>query len=118
MNYLLKTVLQKEFRFRSVEDVLSAFHLIKSTDVSALIVDIDYFSNHSWEFIEHLRSSKIFDFPIIILASENTEMLQRKSYELGVDEIFFKPFNPVDLIASIRGIISHKNDFALISNTL
>jgi DNA-binding response OmpR family regulator len=44
--------------------------------------------------------------PVIVLATDNTELLRQKCYELEVDEIFFKPFNPEDLIAATKSTIS------------
>jgi DNA-binding response OmpR family regulator len=43
--------------------------------------------------------------PVIVLATDNTELVKQKSYELELDEIFFKPFNPIDLIAAIKNLI-------------
>jgi CheY-like chemotaxis protein len=56
--------------------------------------------------IEHIKSSKLFRIPVILLATENTEILRQKCYKYEVDEIFFKPFNPVDLIAAIENNVS------------
>jgi len=70
------------------------------------VVDLDYQPQQSWELIEHIKSSRLYQIPVIVLATENTEILRQKCYELEVDEIFFKPFNPVDLIAAIKNTVS------------
>ena len=102
MNYLLQTILEKEFRFVPVSEVFKALqHLRMNKNICCLITDIDGYPQQNWELIEHIRSSKLFRVPIIVLATENTELLRQKCYEYEVDEIFFKPFNPVDLIAAI-----------------
>jgi putative two-component system response regulator len=103
MNYLLQTIFQKEYKVEQI-DVFEAVYQLKSNNVSAVIVDIDYHPLQGWELIEHIKSSKIFDIPVLVLTTENTETLQKKCYELGVEEIFFKPFNPVDMIATIKAI--------------
>ena len=66
--------------------------------ISALVVDLDYQPQQSWELIEHIKSSKLFRIPVLVLTTDNNEILRKKCYEYEVDEIFFKPFNPDDLI--------------------
>lgn len=106
MNYLLQTVLEKEYQFVPAIDVFQAMHQIRiNKKISCLVVDVDFHPQQNWELIEHIKSSKLYQFPIIVLATENTELLRQKCYDYEVDEIFFKPFNPVDLIAAIRNAI-------------
>jgi DNA-binding response OmpR family regulator len=107
MNYLLKTILEKDFQFVPVNDVFYGMHYLRTNKrIEVLIVDVDYQPQQSWELIEHIKSSKLYQIPVIVLATENTEILRQKCYELEVDEIFFKPFNPVDLIAAIKNTVS------------
>lgn len=107
MNFLLQTIFENEYHFLSSSDVFQAMHKLKSDrQVSALIVDVDFETHQSWELIQHVKSSKLYKLPVIILATENNEMIRQKSYEYEIDEIFFKPFNPVDLIAAIKNLMS------------
>ena len=107
MNYLLQTILEREYQFVPVNDVFQAMHQLKTNkEVCFLIVDLDFHPQQSWELIEHIKSSKLHSIPVIVLATENTEILRQKCYEYEVDEIFFKPFNPVDLIAAIGNTVS------------
>jgi len=107
MNYLLKTILEKDFQFVPVNDVFhGVHHLKKNKRIDVLVVDVDYQPQQNWELIEHIKSSRLYQIPVIVLATENTELLRQKCYELEVDEIFFKPFNPVDLIAAIKNTVS------------
>ena len=107
MNYLLQTILEKEFQFVPVNDVFQAMHQLRTNKkVCFLIVDLDFHPQQGWELIEHIKSSKLYRVPVIVLATENTEILRQKCYEYEVDEIFFKPFNPVDLIAAIGNTVS------------
>jgi CheY-like chemotaxis protein len=48
----------------------------------------------------------MFALPVIVLTTENNELLRQKCYEYEVDEIFFKPFNPLDLIAAIKSMMA------------
>lgn len=107
MNYLLKTLLEKEYQFIPVSDPLHGMHCLRvHKKIGVLIVDLDFHSQQNWELIEHIKSSKLYKTPVIVLATENSEILRQKCYDFEVDEIFFKPFNPVDLIAAIQNTIS------------
>jgi CheY-like chemotaxis protein len=107
MNYLLQTVFEQEYAFIAAADVFEGMHLLrKQKDITALVVDLDYHSQQGWELIEHIKSSNLYRMPVLVLTTENNDTLKQKCYELEVDEIFFKPFNPVDLIAAINNLMS------------
>jgi DNA-binding response OmpR family regulator len=67
---------------------------------------VDFQPQQSWELIQHIKSSRLYKIPVIVLATENNDSVKQKSYEFELDEIFFKPFNPVDLIAAIKNLTS------------
>jgi len=107
MNFLLQTVFEKEFDFLPVSDVFHGMHIIRNEkNISALIVDVDFQPQQTWELVQHIKSSKLYEVPVIVLATENSDSLQQKTYEYEVDEIFFKPFNPVDLISAVKNLVS------------
>lgn len=107
MNYLLQTIFEKEYHFVPVSDVFQAVHQLKpSKPFGALIVDVDFQPQQSWEFIQHIKTSKLYRIPVIVLATDNSEEVKQKSYEFELDEIFFKPFNPVDLIAALKNLMT------------
>jgi DNA-binding response OmpR family regulator len=107
MNYLLQTIFEKDYHFLAVSDVLHGMHQLKvNRQISALIVDVDFQPQQSWELIQHIKSSKLYKVPVIVLASQNNDTVKQRSLELGLDEIFFKPFNPVDLIAAVKNLMN------------
>jgi DNA-binding response OmpR family regulator len=107
MNYLLQTIFEKEYQFIPAADVFQGLQQLRSQkNVGALIVDVDFETDQTWELVQHIKSSKLYTIPVIILASQNTETLKQKTYEYEVDEIFFKPFNPIDLIAAIKNVMA------------
>jgi len=107
MNYLLQTILEKDYQFVPVSDVFGAVrHLKTNKKICALIIDLDDYPQQSWELIEHIKSSVLFKVPVIVLTTENDELLRQKCYMFEVDEIFFKPFNPLDLIAAMNSLMT------------
>ena len=107
MNFLLRTILQKEYRFLPVENSFQGMYQLRNNKtIELLIVDVDYHPQESWEFIEHIKTSKLYQLPLLVLATENNESVRQKCYEFGIDDIFFKPFNPMDLIAAVSSTIN------------
>lgn len=107
MNFLLQTLFEREFQFVPALDVFQGMHYLRTyKKINVLIVDVDFQPQQSWELVEHIKSSKLYCIPVVVLATENNEALRQKCYELEVDEIFFKPFNPVDLVAAINSTIT------------
>lgn len=107
MNYLLQTILETEYEFVPAFDVFQAVrHMKSNSEVCAIIIDLDYQPQQGWELIEHIKSSILYRIPVIVLTTENDETLRQKCYMFEVDEIFFKPFNPLDLIAAIKSMMT------------
>ncbi|HYD92119.1 MAG TPA: response regulator, partial [Flavobacterium sp.] len=98
MNYLLQTILESKYRFVAASDVFHGMHHLKTNkSIGALVVDLDG-QPQSWELIEHIKSSRLYRIPVIVLSTDNNDALKQKCYEFEVDEVFIKPFNPLDLI--------------------
>ena len=109
MNYLLRTILGKEYSFVPVDDVFQGmFQLRTRQNIELLIVDIDFQPQQSWEFINHIKTSKLYEIPVMVLTTLNNQSIQQKCYEVAIDEIFVKPFDPVELISSVRSIIASR----------
>lgn len=107
MNYLVQTCLEKKYKIIPVNDVFQAMHRLRTNkEICSLIVDLDFNPQQGWELIEHIKSSRLYLLPVVILATENSETLRQKCYEYEIDEIFFKPFNPVDLVAAVENTVS------------
>jgi len=106
MNYLLQTILEGEYEFVPANDVFQGMHYLRTNKkISALVIDLDFQGQQNWELIQHIKSSKLYRVPVIVLTTDNNETLRQKCYDLEVDEIFFKPFNPEDLIAAIKNMM-------------
>src|SRR5215831_1657102 len=90
MNFLLQTIFEKDYHFLAVSDVFQGMQQLKlDRQIGTLIVDVDFQPQQSWELIQHIKSSKLYKVPVIVLATQNNDTVKQKSYELGLDEIFF-----------------------------
>jgi DNA-binding response OmpR family regulator len=108
MNYLLETIFKKEYELVTVKDVFEAAYKLKTNnEIEVVIVDVDFQAKQSWELIQHIKTSKLFQLPVVVLATAKSEEIEKNCYEFNIDEIFFKPFNPMDLIAAVKSTVSN-----------
>ncbi len=108
MNYLLQTIFKKEYELMPVTDVLHAMYQLKvDKNIELIIVDVDYETKRSWELVQHIKTSRMFSIPVVVLATANNELIEKNSYEYNVDETFFKPFNPADLVSAVKATVAN-----------
>ena len=108
MNFLLQTIFKKEYEFVPVTDVFHAMHHLKQDkNIELIIVDVDYESAKSWELIQHIKTSRLYSLPIVVLATDNTELIKRNCYEYNIEETFFKPFDPMDLVNAVKSTVAN-----------
>jgi len=96
MNYLLKTITSDKYNLITVPEALQAMWVLKTQkEIECVLIDLDYHTEQNLEFIQHLQNSFLYQCPIIILSSnKETDEDITLTNDLNV---FFKPFNPVDL---------------------
>jgi DNA-binding response OmpR family regulator len=113
MNYMLQTVLSRKYRISAVGDVFQGMqHLRKDEAVELVVVDVDFNTDESWEFIQHIKSSWIYNRPVIVLTSDKTTAASERAAECGVDYFFRKPFSPIDLIKTIDALLYTPSAFS------
>lgn len=105
IRFLLQTVFGKKYQVITASDGCSAMYWLTKKDLPDLIIaDPQLPDMENWELIEHLTSSGLYgNIPVIVLSSLDKKETQQKSKELGVQQSFMKPFNPVDLIQAVDG---------------
>ena len=106
-NYILQTVLSKDHYVTVASDPITGLKQMKSSgNISLVIIDTDSFEEEAVEFIEYLKSSLLFQVPIIILTTNETAFIQQKLSQLNVNDSFVKPFNPLDLVKRVNHILN------------
>jgi DNA-binding response OmpR family regulator len=105
MHYLFQTIFKEEYQLIPVAEVFTGMRQLRTNkNIEFIIIDVDYETEQSWEMIHHIKTSKLYDIPVIILTTSNNDIIKNKCYELGIDEVFFKPFNPVDVLAAVKSL--------------
>ncbi len=106
-NYILQTVLSKDHYVTVASDPITGLKQMKSSgNISLVIIDTDSFEEEAVEFIEYIKSSLLFQVPVIILTTNETAFIQQKLSQLNVNDSFVKPFNPLDLVKRVNHILS------------
>ncbi len=106
MNFILQTVLSRKYKFTAVADVFQGMEELKTNDsIELIVVDVDYNTEESWEFVQHIKSSWIYSRPVIVLTSDKSFLASEKAHETDVAYYFEKPFSPMDLIKTIDALL-------------
>ncbi len=111
IRFLLQTVLGQKHRVTTASDGCSALYWLSKRNLpDVIIVDPQLPDMQNWELLEHLTTSGLYGhIPIIVLSALDKKETQQKCKELGVEEYFQQPFNPVELQKAIDRITAHQN---------
>ena len=106
MNYLLQTVLSDRYNFISATDVYQGIHELKNREeIELIIIDLDFHTEESWDFIQHIKTSGLYhDKPIIVLLSKG-QKVNGTPVTSQVYDFFYKPFSPLDFIKTIDEVM-------------
>lgn len=106
MNYMLQTVLSRKFAITTVSDVYQGMQQLKSNEtIEVIVIDTDFHTEECWEFIQHVKSSWIYNRPIIVLTSDKNLVENEKMSADSVAHFFQKPFSPIDLVKTIDALL-------------
>ena len=103
----LSVVLEREGYDADVaDDGNVGIEMLQKNDYDLLVIDIHLPYRSGLELIKFVRSDQGKDTPVIILTAFSDNQMQRQAGELGISDYIVKPFNPADLIAKIKSILS------------
>jgi CheY-like chemotaxis protein len=110
IRFLLQTVLGKEYQVVSVPDGYSAmYYLSHRAHPDMIIADPQLPDMEDWELIHQLSSSGLYgDIPVVVLSALDARGTELKCREYGVAKYYMKPFNPVDLLVDISGLMNSR----------
>ena len=78
-------------------------------EVSLVVIDMDMFEKEAIDFVLHIKTSSIYNKPVIVLTSADLNLLTARFSRIKVEEIFSKPFNPVLLLQQIDKMLMNEN---------
>ena len=107
MNFLISTVLKKDFNITSAKNGIDAMHQLQSDlNRDLIILNISDVESDNFQLLEHISTSSVLkDIHRVVISDSNDEQLKSKSAELGASLFITKPFDPVLLSDSVRDLI-------------
>jgi len=107
IQYSLKT----RFEVVIFQNALDALAYLYKGDLPDIIIsDLNIPEITGLQFLLQLKASGLFStIPVLMLSSEESTEVRIKCLEAGADDYVVKPFNPRELEARIRIILSRKN---------
>jgi DNA-binding NtrC family response regulator len=110
MNFMLQTVLSPRYNLVPVSDVYEGMsELQKRDEIEVVIVDLDFHTQESLDFIQHIKSSGLYQDTSVIVLSSNNNKENVKIDSSKVTNFFYKPFSPLDMLRSIDDLLYEKS---------
>lgn len=125
INYLIGTVLKKDFNISSAKNSADAIDQLQSDlNKDLIILNISNTDCDNYELLEHMSSSGVLnDIQKVVISDSDDEQLKTKTAALGASLFFTKPFDPVylsdqvkELIKLNEGSFSKKKKFSINMN--
>lgn len=114
INYLISTILKKDFNITSVKNTADAISQLQS-DIhrDLIILNIPRLESENFEFLEYMSTSSVLnDICRVVISDSKDEQLKNKTAELGASLFLTKPFDPVYLSDKVRELINlNENSF-------
>jgi len=102
----LTIVLEREgFFAETADDGNKALDYLQKNTYDLIVVDIHLPYHSGLEVIRHLRTDLKKDTPVIVLSAFSDPQMQKQAGEMGINGYIVKPFNPTDLVNTIKSIL-------------
>jgi len=104
INYLISTVLKKDFNITSVKNTVDAMsHLQLDVHRDLIILNIPNSNSDNFELLEYISTSCVLnDICRVVISDSDDEQFKNKTAELGASLFITKPFDPVFFSEKVR----------------
>lgn len=106
LNFLIKTVLGKEFHVHCVSGAFEAYNYLNvSKDTDCVILSIESTDDEKLALYHQMKTSATQqDIPIVVLSSLEEEWIEHFCRQNNVAGFFSKPFDPLALLNLINAL--------------
>ncbi len=87
-------------------EALDTYHRCKT---DAVLLDIMLPEIDGYEICRRLREQNGKKIPIVMVTALDSDDCRKRGYEVGADAYFPKPFDPEEVISTLKMLISHSN---------
>jgi two-component SAPR family response regulator len=104
MNFLFETVIAPKHSIIPVQNAMYGMQVLRTRPVvDVVIVDLDYDTQENVEFINHIKTSRLYSgCKVIALSSMRESALSEFENNNVIDRVFSKPFSPEILLEFIN----------------
>jgi DNA-binding response OmpR family regulator len=116
---LSKRILEGEgYQVLMAEDGKQALDCLSKENIDLIIADIAMPNLNGYQLFERVSNHTDWsNLPFILLSARDLDSDIRYGKALGVDDYITKPFDPADLVASVRGRLLRAEQLATCSET-
>ena len=105
LRHLIKEYLEKNgFTVDTVESGETMDGYLDSSKVDLIILDLMLPGEHGLSIAQRLK--KQMEIPIIIVSAQGDDVDRIVGLEIGADDYLAKPFNPRELLARVRAVLT------------
>lgn len=92
-----------EFQVYTASNGKEALEIIKKEEINIALIDIMMPVMNGYELIKEIRKKS--NIPVIIISAKNMEEDKILGLDIGADAYITKPFNPLEVVATVNAII-------------
>ncbi len=109
-NKLTQRVLEAALRKLNFDIIVASdgeqgIRYIKEQDIKLIVTDINMPYNNGLEIVEFVRKNYKERIPVIIVSNISLDETRKHAKELGADAYFTKPFDPAELVKTIKTLV-------------
>lgn len=102
-NALMNEIISEKFELIEFDDVFeAASELKKRKDIKVIIVDIEHENTDYLNFVYHVKTSRFYNKPMLILTSYHNNALNDKLKDVQIECLIYKPFSPMEVLRYIE----------------
>ena len=108
INYLISTVMKKDFSVTSAKNSTDAMEQLRTDlEKDLIILDISSTDSENFELLEHISTSCVLNnIQRVVISNSDDQQLKNKTTELGASLFVTKPFDPVYLSEKLNALVS------------
>lgn len=105
---ILKFVIEIErFNVQTATSAIKALEILSKTKIDAIISDIMLPGMTGLELLKRTKN-KYPGIPVIMITGHSHQYTPQKAFDQGADGFFAKPFKNVEIVSTLRKVISQK----------
>lgn len=112
MRSYIRMLLEGDYRLFEAEDGKEALQIVQKHTIDLIVCDLMMPVMDGMELSRHIKENLATShIPVLMLTAVRSELQEKRSFEIGVDEYLCKPFDEEVLRLRIRNILNLRNKY-------